>query len=316
VPGARALVVSAIALLVVAGGRPARAQELEPRAYSPSPLGTNFFAAALGRLSGDVLFDPTVPVTDVHADIDVATIGYGRTFGFAGHLCAATAALPVAVAHVTGQVQDAARSVHRQGFADARLRVSIDLTPGSAMTPEEFAKARRKTVVGLSLTVQTPNGQYDPARLINLGTNRWAFKPEIGVAVPFGRWSLEAYGGAWLFSTNDAFYPGSSAKYQKPLTSLQAHVSYTFVNRLWLALDGTWYGGGETSIDTGPLSSRYSNARLGGVISVPIAPRQSIKISASHGTTVRTGTDFTSLVVGWQLVWFDKPSPPSGRNPG
>ncbi len=283
------------------------AQELEPRSYSASPLGTNFFAAGISSSSGDVLLDPSVPITDVHADIYAASAGYGRTFGFAGCQGLLTVAVPYAVAHVEGNVNEATQRVRRSGFADFRFRASLNVLGSRALPPAEFAKAARKTILGVSLTVQTPNGQYDPSKLVNLGNYRWAFKPEIGVSVPVGRWWLEAAGGAWFFTANESYYPGTSIKRQDPLTSLQVHASYTFTTKAWIALDATWYGGGEVTIGDGPPSSRFSNSRGGMTFSQPVAAHQSLKLAASRGASARTGSNFTSYAIGWQIVWFDKP---------
>jgi hypothetical protein len=281
------------------------AQELEPRSYSPSPVGTNFFVLAAGYLTGDVLFDPTLPITDVRADIDALTAGYGRTFGIAGKLGLVTFALPWARLDADGLVLDAPRSVRRQGLADFRARVSVQVVGDPAMTREEFAKTpHHRTIVGLSLSVQAPTGEYDSTKLINLGTNRWALKPEVGVAVPAGRFTLEAYAGLWFFTNNTAFFPGDSTKKQDPMPSLQGHVTYTFRNRAWVALDGTWYGGGQVTVDSNPPASRFSNTRVGVAASLPLSKSQSIKLSASTGATARTGTDFDSYVLGWQIVWF------------
>ena len=297
----------AFALVAVAGA--ARAQELEPRAYSTSPVGTNFVAVVWTILDGDVLFDPTVPITNAHADIDVATFGYGRTFGLWGRQALLTVAVPYAVAHVEGDVGEEFRTARRSGLVDARVKGSIHLLGGKALSPSEFAGAPRKTVLATSLTVQVPIGEYEPSKLINLGTNRWAFKPELGAAFPVGHWSLEAYAGVWFFMNNDAFYPGASTKRQDPLASLQGHVSYTFRSRVWVAVDGTWYGGGETTIDDGPPSSRFDNSRYGGTLSVPVTKRQSLKLSASRGASARTGSNFDSYSLAWQMHWFGSPNP-------
>lgn len=295
----------AIALLAAVAG--AHAQELEPRAYSPSPVGTNFFAVAAGRSSGDVLFDPTVPITDARANVDLAAIGYGRSYGLAGRQGVFAVLLPIAVAHARGLVGEESRTARRAGLADLRVRASLNLVGTKALTPREFASAPQRTIFGVSLTVQAPTGQYDRTKLLNLGTNRWAFKPELGVSVPYRRWTFDAYAGAWFFTNNDAFYPGGSVKRQDPLASVQAHVSYTFENKAWLAFDATWYGGGASVVDAGSPSTRFSNSRAGGTLSIPVAKRQSIKLAASKGASSRTGTDFATLVVGWQFLWFDRP---------
>src|SRR5262249_46173064 len=147
--------------------------------------------------------------------------------------------------------------------------------------------------------------QYDASKLVNLGTNRWAFKPEIGVSVPVGRWSLESYAGAWIFTDNVNFYPGTSVKKQDPLTSAQLHAAYTFKNRAWLAADGTWYGGGRVTIDAGPPATRLSNTRYGGTFSLPVAKRHSLKLAANRGASARTGSNFATYLLAWQMIWFD-----------
>ncbi|HEX4822688.1 MAG TPA: transporter [Candidatus Polarisedimenticolaceae bacterium] len=303
---------SRIGLLIVvllASTCAASAQELEPRAYSSSPLGTNFFLLALGRSSGSVIFDPSIPITDVSAHVGSATAGYGRSYGIGGKQGLFTIAFPYAVAHVEGMVQEQAHAVTRSGLADLRLRASLNLIGGKAMSPAEFAAAPRKTVFGISVTVQAPTGAYDATKLVNLGTNRWAFKPELGVSVPVGHWYLEAYAGAWFFTNNVNFYPGTSVKQQDPLTSAQFHVAYTFKNRSWLALDGTWYGGGQVTLDDGPPSARFSNSRYGGTFSLPVAKLHSLKFAASKGASARTGSNFTTYLLAWQVLWFERGNP-------
>ena len=300
----RGVAVAVIAAALALGGRPARAQELEPRAYSPSPVGTNFVVIAYNTLSGAVLFDPSVPITNAQADIDVLTAGYGRSFGLWGRQGLVTVALPYAAGHVEGDVAEVSRRVRRSGFGDMRVKGSLNIVGVKAMTPAEFAKAPRRTVFGASLTVQAPVGEYEPSKLINLGTNRWAVKPELGVSVPVGRWSLESYAGVWFFTKNDAFYPGASTKREDPVASFQLHVSYTFESRVWVAADGTWYGGGQTTIDDGPPSSRLKNTRYGATVSIPATKRQSLKLTASQSASARTGSDFDSYGLAWQMVWF------------
>ena len=90
------------------------------------------------------------------------------------------------------------------------------------MGVREFVKTRRKTIVGTSLTVTGPTGEYNGTKLINLGTNRWGFKPEVGVAVPKGPWDFDAYFGVWLFTDNDNFYPGGRIRSQERVVGLRA----------------------------------------------------------------------------------------------
>ncbi len=208
---------------------------------------------------------------------------------------------------VDGNVAEQAQQIRRSGLADLRVKLSVNLLGTKAMSREEFVKAPKKTILGVSLTVQAPTGQYDPTKLINLGTNRWSFKPEVGVSVPVGRWYLDAYLGAWFFTNNDQFYTGNSTRRQDPMTVLQGHASYVFKSRAWLAIDATWYGGGASTVDSNPPSARQSNSRFGATFAAPLVKGHSLKFAASTGATTRTGTDFDTLLVTWQFMFFDRP---------
>lgn len=293
--------------VVLCGATPALSQDLEPRAYSSSPVGTNFVAIVAGSTRGAILFDPTLPISDASAGLRLVTVGYGRTFAVGNRQALVVLVVPYAWGYAEGLVQEETQSVRRAGFGDLRARVSVNLLGPKAMGVEEFRKAARKTVLGVSLTVQAPTGEYDETKLINLGTNRFALKPEIGISIPVGRWYVDGYAGAWFFETNEKFYPGEAVRRQDPLTVVQAHASYTFTNHAWIAIDATWYGGGQATVGSGAPSTRQSNTRLGATVSVPIASGQSLKFAASTGTTARTGTDFDSILVGWQFTWFDRP---------
>jgi hypothetical protein len=285
---------------------PAAAQDMEPKAYSASPVGAVFLVAGTSRSTGSVVFDPTLPVTDVEAGVNGVFVGVGSTFSLGGKLALASAALPYAWGELSGMVGEEARTITRNGLADSRFRLSVNLRGNPAMPVREFVKTPRRTIIGASVTAVAPSGQYDRTRLINLGTNRWAVKPEVGVAVPRGPWDIDAYFGVWLFTSNDDFYPGGLTRTQDPMVALQGHVSYTFKPRLWLAVDGTWYSGGAAQVEGGAPVGEVSNSRLGATLSIPAGRQQSFKIAYSAGVAVRTGTDFRTIAVGWQWLWFTR----------
>ncbi len=286
----------------------AAAQDLEPRAYSPSPVGTSFVGMAFSRSSGDVSFDPTIPITNAQATLYSTGFGVGQTFGVLGRQAIFTAVLPYAWGTGTGDVGNNLNSVYRSGLADIKTRLSVNLRGVPAMSVKEFARMPpHGFIVATSLTISAPSGQYGNTKLVNLGTNRWSFKPEIGVSFPVKKkWDLDVYGAAQFFTTNGSFYPGSSTRSQEPLASIQGHVSYTLRQRLWVAFDATWYGGGSTITDGGAPSERQANSRVGGTMSMPLKKGQSLKITYSSGVSGRIGSKFNTLGVGWQYVWFDK----------
>jgi hypothetical protein len=281
----------------------ARGQDLEPRAYSPNPTGANFVLLVYGHTSGGVVFDPSVPITDVKASVSQSALFYGRTFGLFGRSASAAVQLPYAWGNIEGNVFEERRSVYRSGLADLRLRLTANLIGGPALAPREFAQRRPRTTLGASVLVLAPTGQYDPSKLINIGTNRWTFKPELGLSHPAGRWFVELYGGVWLFADNPNFF-GGSRKAQDPLATLQGHLSYNFRPRLWLAGDATFYTGGTTTVDGVRKADLQRNTRLGLTLAVPVKRRGAVKVSWSRGVVIRIGGNFTTLAVGYQFLWF------------
>ena len=162
----------------------ALSQELEPRSYSPAPVGLNFFVMAGTRSTGEVLTDPSVPIQDVEARLNAGAAAYGRTFGIAGHQASMLLVVPYVWGDISGNVFEEARSVTRSGLADTKLRLAVNLIGGEALSVKEFMKRTPRTTLGTSLSISAPTGQYDPTKLINIGTNRWAFKPEVGLTIP------------------------------------------------------------------------------------------------------------------------------------
>ena len=280
------------------------AQELEPRAYSAAPVGTHFLLATYARLGGDVLTDPSLPITDVTAKIDIFALGYLQVFNLLGRTSSVGVVLPYSRANVTGNVFDAPNSVYRAGIGDAYLRFAVNLLGGAARTPAEFARHPPVPSLGTSLTVVTPSGQYHADRLINIGANRWAFKPEVGVSAPFGNWFAEGSFGVWFFTANDEFL-GSRQRQQSPLAVVQLHGGYQFRPGLWLAADAGFYSGGSTTVDGVRNDDRRTNTRYGLTLSVPFAANWSGKISASKGWITRAGGDYKAISLTVQYRWID-----------
>ena len=294
----------AVFIIVLLQAAAIGAQELEPRAYSPSPTGTTFVVVTVTRSAGGVFTDPSVPIKDTKAELGVLGLGIGYSFGLFGKPALVLGAVPITWGKMSGEVQEDRREVTRRGLADPRMKLSMILAGSKAMNAAEFARAPRSTILGTSLTIVPPVGQYDPAKLVNLGSNRWAFKPEVGLSIPLHRWTLDTYAAVWMFTDNGEYFPGQSVRHQDPIVALQAHVVYTLARRAWLAGDMTWYGGGRSSVDGSPASLAFHNTRFGATFSLPIGTRQSVKIGYSAGAATRVGADFQTFTVGWQRLFF------------
>ena len=277
------------------------AQDLEPRAYSVSPKGTNFAVIGFARASGDVDFDPSLPVEDANAIVHTAFLAYARTLDFFGRSANVAVTLPYVWGHIEGLVNGAPVQAQRSGLANPVMRLAVNLYGAPAMDLEKFRHYRQKTNIGASLTVVVPLGQYDPARLLNIATNRWAIKPEIGISRRFGRWYFDLYLGAWVFSANDNYQ--GRVREQNPIVSTQVHVSYNFKPRLWAAFDANYYTGGRTYIDGMPRADLQRNSRIGGTITIPLTKRQSLKFSGSRGAITNIGANFLSIGAAYQYLW-------------
>jgi len=300
--GMRRVAGSMLVLLLGSLG-PAHAQQLDPRAYALAPVGLNFIGIGALYSYGGVVTDPSLPIENVRAQVYGAPPYYGRTFGLFGRLSSLTVAVPYGWAHVTGDVQDVSKAVDRSGLLDPQLRFGVGLLGSPALTAREFATRKPGTTIGASVILSAPFGRYDPSKLVNLGTNRWACKPELGLSQPLGRWVLELYAGVWLFETNDDFFGGHVRK-QDPLGSYQAHVVRNFTRTVWAAADFTYYNGGETTVDGSSKNDRQDNTRGGLTLAVPAWKNQSLKLTWAQGVSTRIGSSFQTFGLGWQMRWF------------
>ena len=296
----RVLLTFASPLVVMLAGA-AGAQELEPRAYAANPLGVTFAGLSVLHSRGDVVLEPSSPITDVSAKVYIGALAFGGTFPLFGHVASAGVGLPYAWAKASGRIGEDARSAERTGLADTRVRLALNLLGGRAMTLPEFVRRKPSTTLGTSLVVSIPTGQYFDDKLVNIGTNRWAFKPELGVSHPTGPWTLELYGGGWFFTDNSS-YLGNQKREQKPMLSLQSHVGYTIQPRLWVAADVTYYVGGRVVTNGTPATDRQDNLRVGLTTSLPVGRSNSVKLAWSRGAITRLGGNFDTWAIAWQTT--------------
>src|SRR3954465_10891671 len=68
------VVASPLAVLLAVAG--AAAQELEPRSYSPSPVGTTFIVVSATRSTGGGFTDSSIPFTDVDVTVKISGFGF------------------------------------------------------------------------------------------------------------------------------------------------------------------------------------------------------------------------------------------------
>jgi hypothetical protein len=293
--------IAALTFLFFYLAAPLNAQEMQPRAYFPAPVGVTFFGTSYSRNSGGLLFDPSLPVEDAHVVANVGTFFFGQSLGVLGRSAQVLAIVPYVQADLTGLYSGSAAYRYRSGLGDTVFRYAMNISGAPAMHLPEYAKYRQKTIVGASITVSAPTGQYDPSPLVNIGTNRWGFKPEVGLSRALGNWVIEGAAGAWLYTANKNF-DGGSIRTQRPLGSLQGHFLRILPHRTWAAFDGTFFWGGRSTVNGAEMSDYQGNLRIGATFGVVITRRQSLKISYFNGVTARIGTDIGSLGIAYNYI--------------
>ncbi len=290
------------------------AQDLAPRAYVITPIHSNAITLTWSFYDGSIDYNGALPISGATGTYSVPIFSYYHAFSFFGRSANVVASLPYAVGNFQGTVMGAGKYLYRSGLLDSVYRFSVNLKGGPAMPVQKYMKWKQKVLLGASLKVVAPTGQYNPTKLINWGTNRWSFKPEFGYSERWGKWILDGYFGVWFFTTNPEFwshniyYAGTRPQSQNPIGALEGHLSYDFKPRLWASLDGNFWFGGTTSINglQNPVT-RETNSRIGGTVAVPITKHQSLKFSYSNGTYIRFGGNYQNVSAAWQYGWLGKP---------
>jgi len=291
-----------LALAWLLAASPARAQDIEPRQYSNTPIGVNFLVSGYAYTQGGVPSDPALPVTSPDLDTSSAVLGFARSLDFWGRSGKIDVIAPYTWLSGSAELDGEPVSREISGFADPRLRLSINLYGAPSLTMKEFPSYQQDVIVGAALQISAPWGQYDDTRIVNIGTNRWFFRPSLGVSKAVGPWILEATAAVTLYTDNTDFYGGKTRE-QDPLYGLEAHVIRSFSRGVWGSLDATYFTGGSTTIDGVAERDLQRNWRVGATLALPVNKRNSVKLYGSSGVSARTGNDFDLLGVAWQYRW-------------
>lgn len=289
-----------IALVVVASS--VHAQELEPRAYVNTPVGLNFLIAGYGYLENGVPDDASVPLRDAKVQTHAAVFAYVRSLDVWGKSGKFNVILPYAWTSGSATIAEQPRQRDVSGFGDPRFRFSVNLYGAPALSLKEFADYKQDVIVGASLLVSAPGGQYDSSRLLNIGTNRWSVRPEVGISKALGPVTLELATGVTFYTDNGNFLGGKTLGLD-PIYSVEGHLVYNFGRGAWGAVDGTYYTGGRTTVAGVRGNDRQENVRVGVTLALPVDRHNSIKLYGSVGAYTRTGADFDAVGIAWQYRW-------------
>jgi hypothetical protein len=287
-------------------------QDLAPRAYVITPVKSNAVTLSWAFYDGSLNLTGSIPVTAT-GTYNVSVFSYYHSLNFFGRSANITASLPYGVGNFEAAALGKQKSAYRSGLLDLGFRFSVNLKGAPAMQADEFAKWKQKTILGASIRVIAPTGQYTSTRLVNWGINRWAFKPELGYSRRWGDWVLDGYGGAWFYTTNPADFNISNMsspapQTEEPIGSFEGHLSRDFGRGTWVSLDGNFWWGGVTALNgiRNP-DTRQTSSRIGATGAYRFSRHQSVKVSYSNGTYIRYGGDWQNVSVAWQYSWIGRP---------
>jgi hypothetical protein len=278
-------------------------QEIEPRAYSNLPEGSNFAVLNYSYTNGNIVSDPAAPIKELELSANNIVSGYMRTFSLFGKLARLQLTIPYTFLSGNAKLAGKDTAGTRAGLSDSRIRFGINFIGSPALNIKEYMKYKDETIVGASLVISIPTGQYFEDRLINLGTNRWGFKPELGISRRFGNFYSELYAGVWFYTANTEYLKTNEVT-TDPLFAAQSHFNYVFPNTMWLGISLGYASGGETNVNGVPSDTKQDNWRLGATFSSPLTRQLSLKLQYHAGAVVRRGSDFDMYSATLQYFWL------------
>ena len=293
-----------LCILVLLAAAPVLAQDLEPRTYTNIPVGQNFLGVGYAYSEGELNPAPGIPLEDAELDMHVSVAAYVRSLDLWGKAGKLDLAWARSCFKGDAIFNDQFVQADRCGTTDPSVRLSYLFYGAPAMSLEEFRKNPPGRVMGASLKIRAPLGDYNNENLINSGANRWSFKPEVGISNQWGRWSADAAIAATFYTNNDKF-SGDTRLEQDPLYQVQAHLIYHLHKGRWVSINGNYFWGGETEKNGVFSNDRQENSRLGITLAWPLNAQHSLKFYASRGVVTRIGNDSDTYGVVWQYRWGD-----------
>ncbi len=279
------------------------AQELTPRLFWPAPKGTKVLITGYSYSAGDLFFDASIPIENADSRINAGILAYAQTLGLWGRTSNILLSLPYVKGSAMGLVNDVQGERDFSGFGDFSMTLNINFWGAPSMNLEEFLafRADPQPLIGGSIKVIAPTGEYYSDRLVNIGLNRWTTRFKLGSVYPLTKeWLLELSASAWIFGDDDDFVVAK--KEQDPVYAAEANLIKRIRPGLWASLDFTYYYGGRQTIGGEPLRNTQSNVKVGGTLVWPFLQRHAIKVGYANGIYTRFGEDFNQFLLSYQVV--------------
>jgi len=275
----------------------------DPRAYEHTPVGTNQIELGYTYLHTNSSLDTSLIVAGSSLNINQGIIDYTRYFGLFHHLMWVEAGVPVA--GLSGSISSTNIQGSNTGAGDSSYAFAMLLKGGPALSAEQFEHYQPTTTLGLSLTMTAPTGSYQPNKILNLGSDRWSFKPELAWSQPFGReqrWEFDAYANV-SFYTDNTSYHGKEILRQDPLPAIEGHLSYSFTDNIWASVDTRYSFRGTTSVDGVSQHNSQQNFILGAEMNISLNSRNTLIFEFGKAIAHNNGPSVTGFSVRYDYTW-------------
>jgi hypothetical protein len=281
----------------------ASAQELEPRRWAHLPVGANFAGVGYVYTDSDINFNPTLEIEDATGEIHTTAISYVRALDVFGKSGRIDVLVPYSNGRWEGLLEGEPASTRRSGFNDPKFRFAVNLLGSPAQRGEAFRQYKVNTIVGAAIEITAPLGDYQDDKLINLGKNRWAIRPQLGIVHNWDKWAAELTTSAWFYTDNDDF-SGDMTLEQDPVYALQGHLIYTIRPGLWVSASAAYGGGGQQSIDGTEVGEQIGKYLYAASFGLPVNRKQGVKFSYIRGETTKdTGDDSNRVLMAYSVMW-------------
>jgi len=286
---------------------PSFAEELEPRRWSHLPINTNFIGGGYAYTEADIGFDPVLKIEDADVELHTWVAKYIRTFSLLDKTARVSLLQAYQEGRWSGLVNGTPTSIRRSGWSDTILRFAINLYGAPPLQGKEYAAYRAaaevETLVSAGLGVQLPTGDYMNDKLINLGNNRFTFRPQLGVTHKHGKWATEVTGMVALYTDNDEFFNGNKLE-QEPLYIVHGHLIYDFQPGVWAGLSAGYNHGGKSTVEGDKKDDLKQNLAWALSFGFPLSRHLGVKVAyAGTRTQERTGVDSDTLAIGFSAFW-------------
>jgi hypothetical protein len=281
----------------------AHAQFNDAHSYDNTPAGINQLELAYTYVHANASLDTSLVVAGAKINLSQGVIDYTRYFGMLHRLTWVEASVPIAA--LGGSITGTNINGSITGAGDTSYQVGMLLKGGPALSVAQFENYKPTTTFGVSLTTTAPTGLYRPNKILNLGSDRWSFKPEIALSHPFGpeqKWQLDTYANVYFYSDNTSYH-GREILRQQPLPGIEGHLSYSFSDKLWASFDTRYSFRGTTFVNGAGQNNAQQNFILGSEMNVSLSSRNSLLFEFAKALVHQNGPALGGFSVKYDYTW-------------